>query len=275
LREKGLTKKGGRKMKKSIFVICFISLITTWVAYSFGADISEGLKPKEVELYSWQVGGQWRFSLFSITNYQLSEYIRTKDFIMTDFRALKGFEELKQKIRQIEPGTRIVWFNGGCRDCSGFSYPPNKAIEDLKDYCETLGIELIVGQKRKKVPIELAPSFKEFEMVSANIRKIKSWFTTEREIIEWFGPLSEPQAIITTDLPRDFRHRPFYDFMSKRRYPFPNANQKVFGYKFEWVRGELPMAYGKKIILLITLNKDTGVVERFDYEKSDFLKDRE
>ena len=108
---------------------------------------------------------------------------------------------------------------------------------------------------------------KEFELAVKKSQKIKKGVTTEKEILEWFGQpvhgLDDTTLLYGVD-PSYTPQNCFPETYASYVYPAPNNNQKVIGYIY--VCSESYKIRRK--VLLITLNKETGIVEHFkSFEK--------
>jgi hypothetical protein len=107
---------------------------------------------KGYDLYSWQTGEVWNFTLITGTN-------RTKSFeeIITPVNSVSadgfvdvsvtGVEALKELFKRLPPGEAILW---GGMDLSGqvaagtvyLTFPPQSMLDEMKAYCTSLGLSL-------------------------------------------------------------------------------------------------------------------------------------
>ncbi len=107
---------------------------------------------KGYELYSWQVGEEWNFTLVTGTN-------RTKTFdeIIASENSVdpqgyvkltvSGVENLKKLLALLPAGEQIVW---GGMDLGGqvpegtvyLTFPPSEMLAEMKTYCSGLGLTL-------------------------------------------------------------------------------------------------------------------------------------
>ena len=110
---------------------------------------------KGYELYSWQVGTEWYFSLSTATN-----RLKTYDEITAGETTLDpqwtrlvvhGTHNLEATLEQIPPGTLVVWmgpktlkrFGSKPRD---LVLPPSRTVRAIEAYCQELDIRLQVEQ---------------------------------------------------------------------------------------------------------------------------------
>jgi hypothetical protein len=96
------------------------------------------------ELYSWQnPQGTWNFFLIHTTNRQ-----KTVEEVFNDKTALRGVEQLKQKMSKLPRGARIVWFDRltlrevKVKGSEGLEYPPKEVVDEVKSYADTHAIRL-------------------------------------------------------------------------------------------------------------------------------------
>ena len=87
---------------------------------------------KGYELYSWQDGDQWNFSLLVGTNRE-----KTLEEIKAVDTALSGVDALTAALEQMPSGQYITWSS---RDT--LSFPPDDIIEQVKQSCEDRGLIL-------------------------------------------------------------------------------------------------------------------------------------
>ena len=101
----------------------------------------------------------------------------------------------------------------------------------------------------------------DFKAAKDLIRGIKKGVTCEQEILELLGKnvelldQSEPWRII----PRWMQYP-----IEMGSYPEPHKNEKIIAHRFYFTEGYLPRM-GMSLDLLITVNKETGVIENFSY----------
>ena len=87
---------------------------------------------KGYELYSWQDGDQWNFSLLVGTNRE-----KTLEEIKAADTALSGVDALTAALEQMPAGQYITWSS---RDT--LTFPPDDIIEQVKQISEDRGLIL-------------------------------------------------------------------------------------------------------------------------------------
>ena len=87
---------------------------------------------KGYELYSWQDGGQWKFSLLVGTNRE-----KTLEEIKSAGVILSSVDELKAALEQMPEGQYITWSSR-----ETLSFPPENIIEQVEAICEDQGLTL-------------------------------------------------------------------------------------------------------------------------------------
>ncbi len=96
-------------------------------------DLSQG-SMKGYELYSWQQGGQWYFSVLTGTNRE-----KTLTEIQAPEARLKGVEALAPVLKKIPAGQYVTW---SIR--SGLAFPPDAAISQVENICKDQGLQLSI-----------------------------------------------------------------------------------------------------------------------------------
>jgi hypothetical protein len=87
---------------------------------------------KGYELYSWQDGNTWKFSLLVGTNREKSlEEIKSADVV------LSGVDALEAALQQMPGGQSITWSSKEL-----LSFPPHDIIEQVEKVCEDRGLIL-------------------------------------------------------------------------------------------------------------------------------------
>lgn len=89
---------------------------------------------KGYELYSWQDGGEWKFSLLVGTNRE-----KTLDEIKSTNTALPGVEVLNSALTTISSGQYITWVS---KDT--LSFPPDDIIKQVEQLCKDKGLILSI-----------------------------------------------------------------------------------------------------------------------------------
>src|ERR1017187_6772164 len=107
----------------AIFVIVALGFITFARAESENSD-------SMFELYSWQDGHTWNFSILPASN---TRKLDTE--IKHDGGPLQGLDKMKEKLLTMKEGDHIAWQK---RAESGFVYPPHSVIEEISDYAKSI-----------------------------------------------------------------------------------------------------------------------------------------
>jgi hypothetical protein len=85
---------------------------------------------KGYELYSWQEGSQWKFSLLTGTNRE-----KTLDEIQSTSAVLDGVEALRSALEGISPGQIITWSAK-----ESLSLPPEEILQQVEQICRDQGL---------------------------------------------------------------------------------------------------------------------------------------
>ncbi len=103
---------------------------------------------KGYELYSWQEGGEWRFTLITGTN-----RTKTYDEIVApeNIQSESGWVELTAAgadgilpiLARLPRGESVFWIAGRVE---GFALPPADMVSRIQAQCRELGLELAVVQ---------------------------------------------------------------------------------------------------------------------------------
>jgi hypothetical protein len=150
LREDGAIGGGGSACPNLEPCIFFAPAST---ASSFSMPLPHS--PKGYELYSWQAGNQWRFTLITGTN-RLKEYeeiVSTENVVTeTDWVVLsvQGTENLKAVLTRLPRGEEVTWIGGGWLEAVGapagnIQLPRREVIKEIESHCRRLGIQLQVA----------------------------------------------------------------------------------------------------------------------------------
>jgi hypothetical protein len=110
---------------------------------------------KGYELYSWQAGGEWRFTLITGTN-RLKGYeeVVSAENIVTETNWVKlsvgGTENLKAVLNRLLRGEEVTWIGDGWREAVGglrgrIQLPGREVIKEIESHCGSLGIQLQVA----------------------------------------------------------------------------------------------------------------------------------
>ncbi len=97
-------------------------------------QLSESMKG--YELYSWQDGGQWRFSLLVRTNRE-----KTLDEIKSTDTVLLGVDALKSALEKVPSGQYITWSSK-----ETLSFPPDDIVKQVEKVSEDKGLILNIAK---------------------------------------------------------------------------------------------------------------------------------
>ena len=90
---------------------------------------------KGYELYSWQDGGQWKFSLLVGTNREKTlEEIKSTDVVLSSVDALTS------QLEKIPAGQYITWSSK-----ETLAFPPDDIIKQVEQTCEEEGLILNIA----------------------------------------------------------------------------------------------------------------------------------
>jgi hypothetical protein len=119
------------RTKPSLF---FAILLTVFLSgCKTGAQPVATLPPESMkgyELYSWQEGSQWKFSLLTGTNRE-----KTLDEILSTGTALDSMEALRSALKGISPGQTITWSAK-----EPLSLPPEEILQQVEQICRDQGL---------------------------------------------------------------------------------------------------------------------------------------
>lgn len=93
---------------------------------------------KGYELYSWQVDGEWYFSLLEGTN-----RLKTLQEVTADKVAVKRIESILQELGRLPKGEQVIWTR---RNISNLTLPPEVSISQIKESCARSGIDLTIAR---------------------------------------------------------------------------------------------------------------------------------
>lgn len=94
-----------------------------------------GKSMKGYELYSWQDGNQWKFSLLVGTNRE-----KTLDEIKSADVVLSSVDALKSKLEVIPAGQYVTWSSR-----ETLSLPPDDIIKQVEQTCKDKGLILTIA----------------------------------------------------------------------------------------------------------------------------------
>lgn len=132
-------------MKRALFVTPIVALAILLGCGRMGlAQSSEVKSPRSMkgyELYSWKIRGQWHFTLLVGTN-----RLKTRSEVSSPRVRVRGLAALRKKLSRLPEGEQVSWSEGFV---PGMSLPPEKMVEEIKDYCERNGITLRVNRTKR------------------------------------------------------------------------------------------------------------------------------
>ena len=95
-----------------------------------------GKSMKGYELYSWQEGNQWKFSLLVGTNREKTlEEIKSSQLIFT------GVDAVISTLKTVPGGQTITWSSK-----ESLSLPPDEILEQVVQVCKDQGLVLAVAR---------------------------------------------------------------------------------------------------------------------------------
>lgn len=125
---------------KTIQFLLFLTLLGSLLSGCSKADqptatpFAESMKA--YELYSWQEGGQWKFSILVGTNRE-----KTLDEIKSADIVLSGVDALTSTLEKIPAGQYVSWSSR-----ETLSFPPDDILSQVKQVCEDKGLILNIGR---------------------------------------------------------------------------------------------------------------------------------
>ena len=121
---------------KAVKYFMFATLVGSWLS-GCGAAAQPTVTPfpesmKGYELYSWQDGNQWNFSLLVGTNRE-----KTLEEIKAENTVLHGVDALASALEQMPAGQYIIWSSR-----ETLSFPAEEVIEQIEKVCTDRGLIL-------------------------------------------------------------------------------------------------------------------------------------
>jgi hypothetical protein len=92
------------------------------------------------ELYSWQEGGAWRFSLLVGTN-----RLKSASEIRSPATRLDGIDALGRALRELAPGQEVMW-GPPWSVADGLALPPAGTLEQVRRACDEHRLLLTIPQ---------------------------------------------------------------------------------------------------------------------------------
>lgn len=105
---------------------------------------------KGYELYSWQVGDEWYFTLITGTNRNKTvEEIKTGENIESQDGWVKisvtGTDALKALLARLPKGENVFWVDGLIAPTE-FAKPPAEVVDQIQEYAVGLGLDFYVSR---------------------------------------------------------------------------------------------------------------------------------
>jgi len=124
-----------KTIRTLLFAILLGSLLSGcgMAAQPTAAPFAESMKG--YELYSWQEGGQWKFSLLIGTNRE-----KTLDEIKSADVVLSGVDALTSTLEKIPTGQYITWSSK-----ETLSFPPEDIRSQVEQVCKDKGLILNIA----------------------------------------------------------------------------------------------------------------------------------
>ena len=94
------------------------------------AQLPESMKG--YELYSWQDGNQWKFSLLVGTNRE-----KTLAEIKSPDTVLLGIAALESALKRVPSGQYVTWSSG-----ETLTFPPDNIVQRVEEACKNQGLLL-------------------------------------------------------------------------------------------------------------------------------------
>ncbi len=119
------------RTKPSLFFTILLAVLLS--GCSTGAQPAATLPPESMkgyELYSWQDGSQWKFSLLTGTNRE-----KTLDEIQSTDKTLDGVDALRSALEIISPGQTITWSAK-----EPLAFPPEEIVGQVEQICRDQGL---------------------------------------------------------------------------------------------------------------------------------------
>jgi len=91
---------------------------------------------KGYELYSWETGGEWRFSLLVGTN-----RLKSAGEITAETVSVHGVYAIITELEKLPRGEEVFWRQ---TEATGPSLPPEPIIDRITESCEASGIRLVI-----------------------------------------------------------------------------------------------------------------------------------
>ena len=122
-------------IRSFLFAVLIGTLFSSCGTPSQPAPTPLGESMKGYELYSWQEGSQWTFSLLVGTNRE-----KTLEEIKSAAILLSGVDELKSVLETIPSGQYITWSSR-----ETLAFPPDDLLKQIEQTCEDQGLILNIA----------------------------------------------------------------------------------------------------------------------------------
>jgi hypothetical protein len=144
-------------MMKKICILSLLFLVLSITGLAACNTVSNEPLPKSMkgyELYSWQEGGQWRFTLITGTNRNknLEEIISGEEKTGGDGWVnlhVTGVDAIKAVLSRVLAGEWVTWNGGSVTVNEGLvnplALPPADIIGQIKDYAKQRGLEFQIA----------------------------------------------------------------------------------------------------------------------------------
>ncbi len=140
---------------KLLFFLTLVLFLTVLPACSSPPTVPLPRSMKGYELYSWQNGGEWHFTLITGTNRNkfLEEIISNDNTESPDgwvnLHAV-GVEGVKAILHRVPAGEFLIWVGGGFVQSPEAAtvkliMPTVDVVNEIKDYANQLGLDFMVS----------------------------------------------------------------------------------------------------------------------------------
>lgn len=124
-----------KTIRTLLFAVLLGSLLSGCGTATQPTDTPFAESMKGYELYSWQEGGQWKFSLLIGTNRE-----KTLDEIKSADVVLSGVDALTSTLEKIPTGQYITWSSK-----ETLSFPPEDIRSQVEQVCKDKGLILNIA----------------------------------------------------------------------------------------------------------------------------------
>jgi len=122
------------KLVSSVMLILLVVFLLCQASLAQSREVALPRSMKGYELYSWQIRGEWYFSLLVGTN-----RLKTRNEVTSTKVRVKGIKALKKKLNRLPKDEDISW---SASLISRMTLLPDEVIEEIKAYCDQRGIIL-------------------------------------------------------------------------------------------------------------------------------------